>query len=302
MKANEKAIVFACDNNYALPLATVIESILSTALDKQSIKFFCLIPESFNNSNKSMITKLMDLHDVCDVTYIDVGSMLSDIDMCIDHISYVTYFRFLIPGLLKEYDRCLYLDVDMIIKGDLSDLYSSDLHGNYLGAVKHPLLFNRDQIGNHKISPNSYFNAGMLLMNLKLMRDKGVEHRLLQEVEHKYKIQDQDILNVICHDKVKYLHLKYNFMIRLKNKRYWKRFMSSFGLEFKQALRHPVIIHYADREKPWSHEGLSYEEDWLNCFRRTPFYTKMNLNRTILKKDNIGFFKSLYWELLLWLR
>ena len=39
----------------------------------------------------------------------------------------LVYYRLLIPEIIKEYDKVIYSDVDVLFKGDLSDVYNTDL-------------------------------------------------------------------------------------------------------------------------------------------------------------------------------
>lgn len=56
--------------------------------------------------------------------------------ICNTHLSKAAYFRLLIPELIREYDKCIYLDCDIIVHGDLKELYEIELGNNYLAGVK----------------------------------------------------------------------------------------------------------------------------------------------------------------------
>lgn len=152
------------------------------------------------------------------------------------------YFRMAFPSLLPEVDKILYLDSDLLVKKDLTTLWHTDLEGNYMAAVSEPPSEGgfdyRKSIGMRQ--PELYFNSGVLLMDLKKMRNDGIEKRLLacgQEIKDKILLQDQDIINVALEGQIKPIDIIYNYG-------YMER---QANLRSDDEL---VIIHFS-LEKPW---------------------------------------------------
>ena len=204
-----------------------------------------------------------------------------------------TYFRLLLPELLPEkVNRILYLDVDLIINRDISELYNLSfedfaLAGAYSNNGTEATV---EQIGHAKPremfaqiagSEPFYFNAGVLLFNIKWIRDHGINFDIYLNAMKKWNFDmyapDQDILNYVFYGKVKYFD--------------WKK----YNLLTHPAYEHDVsknealkasILHFAGH-KPWGH-GIHYElEDiWWDYARKSSiYYTLMDQYVFGMNKD-----------------
>ncbi len=127
-----------------------------------------------------------------------------------------TWYRLFLPELLPEVDRLLYLDVDALVRDDLTRLWETNLAGNYLGAVTNVFqadhLHRTEKIG---IRPRDYFNAGVLLMDLDLMRREACTKALSEfAAAHPELIgwRDQDTLNAVLGKRRLHLHPRWNCM------------------------------------------------------------------------------------------
>ena len=83
------------------------------------------------------------------------------------HVSSTDFFKFDLPDVLSDWDKVLYIDTDMIIQGDLSQLFNTDLGEAYIAAVKDMAGMALESHHN-RLGLGNYFNAGMMLMNLNL--------------------------------------------------------------------------------------------------------------------------------------
>lgn len=126
-------------------------------------------------------------------------------------INVETYYRILGLKLLPEnMDRILYLDVDMVIKGSLLPLYETDLSGKAFAVCED--IFGKIN-GFHEankrrlsIPPEySYFNAGVMLFNLALLREEQAADRMLENIYRdyeRYEYNDQDVMNEMYYDRL----------------------------------------------------------------------------------------------------
>ena len=122
-------------------------------------------------------------------------------------------FRLLLPELLPEYDRIVYIDCDVIVRQDVGKLYAeTDLCQNWLGAVfEAPIEQQAERFRALGCDPNRYFNSGFLLMNLKQMRADKVSEKLLAACRVPYlEFPDQDALNQVYQGHVLPLSPLYN--------------------------------------------------------------------------------------------
>lgn len=273
-------VVFACDNNYAMPFAVVLESMLASKAVDTFYDVHCLVPGAFSKENVERIGQLAGKYEGFSLQYHDLADRFQDKEMTIKRISYVTYFRLLLPELLPDAKVCLYLDVDMIVCGDLRPLFSEDIKDCYLGAVRHPskAYRKRNKIKSYDVPGEGYFNAGMLLMNLELMRRDNKQEEFLRLMDENFVLQDQDVMNVACTSRTKYLGLKYNAMTKLFKLGYGKQAKALYGEELVEAKTNPVIIHYADPEKPWQFTNLPFGQLWDDVFLKS-VYQDQSLER-----------------------
>ena len=169
------------------------------------------------------------------------------------HYSAAMYFRIFAHLLLPEnIDRILYLDADLIVKKDITSFYAQDFAERYMvvcedkNADSTEILNHKNKLGiaqNHK-----YFNSGVLLMNLKKMREDISKENILSDIvglQDRILYPDQDILNKIYENKVKYNdYRKFNFQVFQKDK------ISKIQLE------NAYVIHFIGENKPWLYKGI----------------------------------------------
>lgn len=274
---NQYPIVFACDEKYALPFGVVVESLLANKLKDTFYDIYCLIPEDFSEKTIEKLNSLNTRYSNFKINLINLENTFENVSMKIDHISFVTYYRFKIPELLPQYEKALYLDVDIIVTEDLGHLFREELDNEYLAAVKHPTLLHRQNILGFKCPENSYFNAGVLLLNIKKIRNKHKDKEMIDLIPNNFPIQDQDILNVTCATKVKYLDIRYNLMTRLCEPAEKYGAKSIYGNSFKESLKNPGIIHYANKEKPWEFKNIYFNNVWDQYFMLSGFKNDIKL-------------------------
>lgn len=169
-----------------------------------------------------------------------------------ERYSIFTYFRFLLPEVLEDCDKCIYLDSDVIVRHSLADFWNVDISGKACAVVGDQ---NADSIlGSNrlKIKGLHYFNAGVLVMDLAYWREHHLCEALIEELAiHKedYIYNDQDAMNALLYDKVVFVSFKYNF----QNELYLKNRYISFEYwdDIDKSAKDPVIIHYCAAIKPW---------------------------------------------------
>lgn len=200
-----------------------------------------------------------------------------------DHITAATYLRFLIPDLLPNLDKILYLDVDVAVHRNLEALYDTPLEGLPLAAVPDwPMLigsrtwptwtipYGEERFRFHPYAckvlgldcdtGTNYFNCGVMLFDLARWRAEDVAGRTVRYLtEHPgLYYMDQDALNVIMGGKYVRLDKRWNAFANCSFPAYVNFFarVTSAGRQW-EALRavwrkDPWIIHYAGANKPWS--------------------------------------------------
>jgi lipopolysaccharide biosynthesis glycosyltransferase len=182
------------------------------------------------------------------------------------HLTAATLLRLLLPSVLNDIDRVVYLDCDLIVLNDIATLYDTDLSGFPLAACLDfwltggppfapPIVgwgvedwhkFLRDVV--RLADCKAYFNAGVLVMDLERFRNSGLivaAEQFLEQTNYKTVYVDQDALN----------HVVNGAFVRLDSR--WNVLANRRETEFNNAGRDPEpwILHYAGPYKPWSCEG-----------------------------------------------
>ena len=289
VKKEKKGVVpifFATDNNYLPFLSITLESLWENSSREYDYEMYVLhsgIREDYQEKILRYNEK-EGLH----ISFVDVSERLKPILDQLqlrDYYTATTYFRVFIAGMFPQYDKALYLDCDTVILGDISELYNYDLGNNLLAGAPCEGVNSFDVYKRYVkevagLNPDYYFNAGMLLMNLKAFREEGF-YQQFAELLGKYKfrlIQDEDYLNVICQDRV------------LRLPRAWNKTPVGPDKLSREDLR---IVHYIMTWKPWHYLDIPYQEYFWEYAERTEFYDYIKglldeFNQQGLEKDKLG--------------
>jgi lipopolysaccharide biosynthesis glycosyltransferase len=169
----------------------------------------------------------------------------------------ISWARLALPSLLPDVRRLLYLDADTFVCESLSPLFSLDLEGSIVGAVRNviqPAMYGHvADIGIH--DPRTYFNAGVLLIDMDQMREQEIVEGISEYVAtHGSRLFwfDQDALNVALAGRWKVLHPRWNTQNSYWTWAQWAEDL--FGTEeLNEARCAPAILHFEgpDPYKPW---------------------------------------------------
>ena len=271
-------IAMCLDDNYTLPTIVAMTSMLENVKEDTEYKYYLLVPGDFTEENKQKILSLKEKYKSksFDINFIDMKNDFKGAKT-VGRWTLPMYYRLNLPGLLNEYNKCIYLDGDTVVNKDLSEFFNIDLEDNYVGGVRAagPGARFLKSIG---LKPNNnYINSGVLLMNLKKLRDDRIEDKFewyAKNQKEKLICPDQDILNVCCYGKVKVLPPKYSLMEHALNSKYY---LSSYGkVQNDEAFRDPMVIHYAaSKFKPWKSLWSSFAEKWWEYAIKSGFYDKI---------------------------
>ena len=252
-------IILSSDNNYAPYMSIIMISILKNAKSNSFFDFYLLVPDSFNEKNKQKIQKDCTFYKNKQINFVNMDCEFNSVKRMISHISEQTYYRLKAADILPEkYDKCLYFDVDVIVNMDLKEYFDIDIEDNYVAGVKAPGYHFGDnwtidyckKIGLPDMK--NYINAGVIIMNLKKIREDNMTPVMCQEAYHNYPSVDQDVINKLFYNNIKLLPFKYNVPVSRiyeSNVRLQKVFTSK---EIEEASTTPFIIHYSTKVKPWN--------------------------------------------------
>lgn len=191
------------------------------------------------------------------------------------HLTRATLFRLGLEHLApRDCNRVIYLDVDLIVTGDLTALWNCDLEGHPIGAVADGLV-NQDNFFARQwgISADTlYFNAGVLLIDLEQIREKKHFTATMEFVAKHDKdlpFNDQDALNKIFLNNWHPLNVAWN--VQRPQAVPWDA--TTIPAHLQLGDQRPLIIHYTGPEKPWLADGY-HPWSWLywQNLSYTPFF------------------------------
>ena len=215
-------IALAFDDRIMTDAKVALSSLLRSRNDTTFYDIHVLCSaHSLSESNRVTVQKYANANKHCALRFHDLGDSFAGA-FEIRGISIPTYYRLLLSSLLPECKSVLYLDVDVVVTTDLESLYSTDLSNSLLAGVK-GVYQNQDakylnEIG---VAPGEYINAGVLLMNLEQMREEDLQPRFIDLARCNYVFQDQDVLNIACKGRIRYLdprfnlHTKFDYMANM---------------------------------------------------------------------------------------
>ena len=273
-------IFFASDDNYVPFLAVTLYSLEQNADTNYQYDIKIMNADNISVENKFKLLAEFEKEGF-DIEFVDVLPYVEKIASKLhtrDYYSKSTYYRLFIPNMYPQYDKALYLDCDIAVNDSISSLYNTDIGDNYVGAIPdQSVLYMSDEFKDYvenRVGVDSfkhYFNAGILLMNLKKLREIDFEDKFIQLLSSvKFDVaQDQDYLNVICNGHVHFIDETWNSM--------------PIPVDIKRP-KVPALVHYNLSFKPWHLDDVLFEEYFWDYARKTSYIeTIMNIKRSYSK-------------------
>lgn len=271
-------VLFASDDNYAPLLTIAMFSFLKSNVDEFSSINVFVLDDGISEKNKDRISKSLSEFDY-NLTYIRTKK-ISEMEFKVSSFernniaSLTTYSRLFISSLLPDtIDKILYLDCDSLIVDSFKELWDEDLSDYYCGAVLdcgNTAVINR--LGFKK--DESYYNAGVLLINLKKWREENIEDKFIEFMinnQGRFYQHDQGVINETFKNKIKTIDPKYNlqgyfqFLSYNLSKKFSCMTIDYYSKEIlNEAKKHPVFLHFcsADYFRPWHNPNHAYAESY----------------------------------------
>lgn len=271
-KGPEIPIVFITDSQYLVPAMTAVSSLLRHAKENNFHYSVHIIGNGLTREQIEPYAEFSSrLHFHLENK--DYASLTKEHAW----VSPAALLKFDIPNIFPEYDKILYLDSDLLVYDDLASLWGLNIESFYAAVVKDltGMVFEHHH---EKMMHKNYFNTGVMLLNLKKMRQDNITERLFDAKKNDAwkHFMDQDIFNQVFQENVLYTSPRYNLMLANLYKfnvspSATARFYSIPLKEMKEILNMPAIQHLSNLDKPWfSVFGIDYESwHWENaCLNR----------------------------------
>lgn len=268
-------IVCTIDNNYVQHCAVMLASLFDNTPEFR-FKIF-IITDGISAQNQTKLAEFLDSRNQS-FSLVTVDESIFVNAPVSQHISLAAYFRILIPELIdNSIEKVLFLDSDMVIHQSIAPLWNTDISQYSHAAIENPRT-DADYKHNLGISENSsYFNSGVLLINLRIWRQLNVQQKSIEFINQypeKIHYWDQDALNFVLE----------NQWLRAESQ--WNAHTAFFkGLpaeelgvtpeEYHQTRHNPAIIHFTGGGscKPWHYSCTHpFKDIYYKYLRQTPWH------------------------------
>lgn len=252
-------IAFASDRNFLTCTSVTIASILH--YHPSDICFYILHEDLSSNDLKSLYHVINHNGKKCELIPLNVGRENWEGFPTTRTLPRSTYFRLNLPRMLPGLEKVIYMDGDILVLDDIAEVWEMPVENYALAAMSVHSLSSPFQ----ELVGRNTFNAGFLLFNLSyILKTNGIQ-RLQKNVERyreRLALFDQDLLNLTFCDEHLKLPLRWNITTGALA-REDENYRTIPEEEYEDAIRHPAVIHFTTRSKPWKFNGK----------RRHPFET-----------------------------
>lgn len=285
-------IAFGVDANFIRPMGITMTSLID------------------NNSNQSLIFHVF----ANSIATVDVERLriLADTGAVLIHLYYInpnifqslqttsnytvaTYNRFIVAKLLHpEVDKVIYMDADMVCKGNLGELVMISFEDNIAMVVHDQGKFVAGHMKTLELKHNRYFNAGMLYIDLQAWNENQISEQAIEMLQkRKFFLLDQDALNILLDGRAKFIDRKWNEICNMEKKN------SKISDE-------AVLVHFASRNKPWHiwcihpEKALFIHYSKASLWKDVPFFTQPHSYKEMKKMGAAMLHHGNYREAVSW--
>ncbi len=255
-------VVFITDENYALSTAVACNSLIKSKNDNSYINIFIVTTGLTDNVRHWFGTSKVPS---VVIHIIEIKNDFEYLALKHQYVSSAALIKFDLPNIFPKLNKILYLDSDVIISSDITFLFQTSIEECYAAVVKDFAAMRWDH--HVKINHKNYFNSGVMLLNLEMMRKNTITTKLIDIKAKKLHshFMDQDDFNIAFEEKVFYLSPTYNFMERnfyVSPQKTAELYEIPFD-EFQGIIKSPCIQHLTNIPKVWNNPKDKYFQSWL---------------------------------------
>ena len=293
---NTVVVVMACSDAYLPYCSVTVQSVIRHASQDRKydiILFSCQVTKRHQRILQQMAEPFLHIS----IRFVELGSYISSCSLYTrDYYHPVIYARLCMPDLMKGYKKAVYLDADLVVLCDIAQLFDQQLQGSLLAGVRDAGILawygTQEHIEQvyidqylHLKNPYAYINTGVLLLQLEKIRERYSAGFFMEYASsRRWRWQDQDIIMTLFAGKTHLLDAAWNVLVCAEQDRnkIARSLPKSLAKEYKQAYRHPNILHFAGNGFLQLQRETDYEDVFWMYARESPFY-EIILKRAMAK-------------------
>ena len=268
------SVSYGVDNNYTYPTLVSMISILENSSNYTFYTFHLLVQKNiFKKENKEKFMHLEKKYKRCKINIIELtNENFSNANK--NRYPIEAYYRLLLPKLIVDIDRIIYLDADTLVFTDLTEMINLEMNNCIILGFVDNGYKKAEQWG---IKTYKYITSGVLLINLKEMRKENIIQKFFEFMENNKNNliqEDQTVINIVLHGRIGLLPPKFGIWSFLNKESvlYHNHYENkTLGIqaysdeEILKAWKSPSIIHLV-RSKPWKKKSyythIFFHEKW----------------------------------------
>ena len=283
---NYITLCFSSSNAYSPFLCIAINSAICNSSENFKYEIIVLTTD-LSEGNKDILTRFVENTKNFEIRFVNISNLVKNKNFYTwAHFTPFTYYRLMIPDLFCLYEKVIYLDCDIIINTDISELYELNIDGFYLAAARDTHVMGRlnqenplcdysyfnQELG---IEDYCYFQAGVIVFNIKEFNKNYQKGDLIKKASQShFKWLDQDFLNIECQGRVRFLDNAWNVMVVNEPKHHIDEnyLPEEYYEEYLHGRKNPKIIHYIGNSIPCYRPNVDLFHYYWPYARNTPYY------------------------------
>lgn len=290
-ETNNVPVVFCTDENYAKYFAVALRSLIDSSSAENNYDVL-LLQSKCSERTLDALSEIVKPFPNFSLRFFDADATCAKVAQKFyvsRHFTPAAYFRLFLPELLPHHEKVLYLDVDVAVFGDVSEVFKTDMGDAFLAGADDPLVYLKREWGGGcprriltskgEVKTGRYVNSGVLLFNLAQMRREQVQAKMIEvAASENLKHHDQDVLNLVCDGRIVRLSPEWNFAGHRMDFVEQRSFLPDAAEELSRILRERSykVVHYTG-DKPWrSPLAKTYCASlWWSTCAKTPFFSEI---------------------------
>lgn len=251
MSKNNVHLALCFDLNYMYYMLVTVLSVLDN-VDSDTKICLHLVHQNLSENNLNFILKKVAKYEFVTVHFYP-ESDLNLPEVSAGRYGLAALYRMYLAQILPtEVKKVIYLDSDLMVLGNVSDLWNVELNTNVAAAVVNLSSKPCIEVG---LQPEDYFNSGVMVMDIDKWKENNISDLAIDILNTtSYRYLDQAALNLALKDKWLKLPLFWNMesdIFAYKNAKKQHEFHGFDSIDY--ALSNPKIIHFTGRRKPWNY-------------------------------------------------